>query len=270
MSLTMGNAPFGSRPGVFNADLAVPKHLLYFEDSPRRVRTVLGGHTVADSRRVKLLHESGHPPVYYFPVEDVHTELFQPSSLRTRCPVKGEATHWSVSTGDRAVADAAWEYPQPLAQAPWLAGYVAFYWDRMDAWYEEDEQVYFHLRDPYHRIDVRASNRHLRFSLAGELLAESKTPKILFETGLPPRYYLPPEDVRADLLAPTDTQTHCPYKGTARYWSVRLPSGAVAPDLVWAYEEPLHDAEPVRGLRCFLTDRVDLEVDGERYPAEPS
>lgn len=265
MSLTIGDAPFGKRPGVFNADLAAPEHLLYFEDSPRRVRAVVDGQTVADSRRVKMLHETGRLPVYYFPVEDVRTELLQLSELHTSCPVKGKATHWSLTTGPRAVPDAAWEYPQPLDQASWLAGYLAFYWDKVDAWYEEAEQVFVHPRDPYHRVDVRASDRHIRVSLAGELLAESRSPKILFETSLPPRYYLPPEDVREELLVPSETRTSCPYKGSARYWSVRLPDGVV-PDLVWTYQDPFHDGEPVRGLRCFSSERVELEVDGERRP----
>lgn len=263
MSLTIGAGPFGSRPGVFNADLAAPDHLLYFEDSPRRVRVVVGGETVADSQRVRMLHESGQLPVYYFPVEDVRTELLQHSQRHTRSPGKGEAIHWSLTTGERAVPDLAWEYPRPVEQASWLAGYLAFDWDKVDAWYEEDEQIFVHPRDPYHRVDVRASSRHVRISLAGELLAESRSPKLLFETSLPPRFYLPPEDVRGELLAPSQTRTGCPYKGIARYWSVRLPDG-ILPDLVWAYPDPFHEGEPIRGLRCFNTERVDLEVDGER------
>ncbi|WP_232778598.1 DUF427 domain-containing protein [Carbonactinospora thermoautotrophica] len=263
MGLMIGTAPFGERPGgVFNAQFGVPRHLLYFEDCPRRVRAVFAGETVADSRRVKLLHETGLTPVYYFPIEDVRTDLLVPSQLRTRCPVKGEASYWSVVVGDRTAPDAVWAYEQPLESAAWLAGYVAFYWDRMDAWYEEDEQVFGHPRDPYHRVDVRASSRHVRVLLLGQVVAESRRPKLLFETGLPPRYYLPAEDVCTDLLEPTDQITRCPYKGEARYWSVRV-DGTVVPNLVWSYPKPYPEAADVAGLFCFLNERVDLEVDGE-------
>jgi uncharacterized protein (DUF427 family) len=261
MSLTMGTGPFGARPGQFNADLHAPEHLLYFEDSPRRVRVVFAGQTVADSRGMKLLHETGHPPVYYFPVADVRSELLQPGRLRTRCPVKGDATHWSIVVGDRAAPDASWEYPQPVPEASWLAGYLAFYWDKMDAWFEEDEQIHVHPRDPYHRVDVLDSDRHVRISKAGELLAESKRPKLLVETGVPPQYYLPPEDVRTELLEPSDMVTQSAYTGTARYWSARI-GGAVVPNLVWSYQQPLRDGEPVRGLYSFYSERVDLELDG--------
>lgn len=133
MSLTTSTGPFGARPGQFNADLHAPDHLLYFEDSPRRVRVVFAGETIADSRRMKLLHETGHVPVYYFPITDVRSELLQPGRLRTNCPVKGDATHWSIVVGDRAAPDAAWEYPSPVPQAAWLAGYLAFYWEKVDA-----------------------------------------------------------------------------------------------------------------------------------------
>jgi uncharacterized protein (DUF427 family) len=261
VSLTTGTGPFGVRPGQFNADLNPPDHLLYFEDSPRRVRVVFGGETIADSRGMKLLHETGHPPVYYFPVADVRSQLLQPGRLRTRSPVKGDATHWSIVVGDRAAPDAAWEYPQPLPEVSWLAGYTAFYWEKMDAWYEEDEQVFVHPRDPYHRVDVLERDRHVRVSLAGQLLAETKRPKMMFETGVPPRYYLPPEDVHTELLEPSDTVSRSAYLGTARYWSARV-AGGVVPNLVWSYQQPLRDAEPVRGMYCFYSGRVDLELDG--------
>jgi uncharacterized protein (DUF427 family) len=261
VSLTTGTGPFGARPGQFNADLQAPDHLLYFEDSPRRVRVVFAGETIADSRRMKLLHETGHVPVYYFPITDVRAELLQPGRLRTNCPVKGDAAHWSIVVGDRAAPDAAWEYPSPVPQASWLAGYLAFYWEKVDAWYEEDEQVHVHARDPYHRVDVLDSDRPVRISLAGQLLAETKGPKVLFETGLPRRYYLPAEDVRTELLEPSDTVTRSPYLGTAQHWSARV-AGGVVPNLVWSYQQPLRDGEPVRGMFCFYSERVDLELDG--------
>lgn len=265
MSLTLGTGPFsGKSGGTFNFDTSVLKpHTLYFEDSPKRVRVEFNGETVADSRRMKLLHETGLLPVYYFPEADVRAELLEPTDHTTRCPFKGDASYWSVRAGDRIAENAAWSYPEPLEDAPPLAGYIAFYWDKMDAWYEEDEEVTVHPRDPYHRIDVLDSSRHVRISVNGELVAETRRPKILFETSLPPRYYIPPEDVRRELLVPSDSSSECPYKGVASYWSVEA-GGETAKDLVWSYPEARRDAQEVEGLLCFFNERVDLEVDGEK------
>ena len=132
----------------------------------------------------------------------------------------------------------------------------------MDHWYEEDEEIVVHPRDPYHRVDVVRSDRHVTVSLNGELLAESTSPTALFESNLPPRWYLPAEDIRAE-LEPSDTITRCPYKGTASYYSVKLDSGEVVKDLVWYYAEPIVEATRIKGLLCFFSERVDLELDGE-------
>jgi uncharacterized protein (DUF427 family) len=262
MTLTIGNAPFGPSPGTFNFERQGPAHVLYFEDSPRRVRVVLAGEVVADTRRAKLLHETGLLPVYYFPESDVRTDLLEASSHRSHCPFKGDAAYWTVRAGGRVAQDAVWSYPAPIEGAPPLAGYLAFYWDRMDAWYEEDEEVFVHPRDPYHRVDVLPSSRHVQISVDGEPIAESARPMLLFETGLPPRYYLPADDVRMDLLVPSDTQSRCPYKGTASYWSLKTADDQIE-DLVWAYPEPLAVTARIAGLLCFFQERIDLEVDGE-------
>jgi len=139
---------------------------------------------------------------------------------------------------------------------------IAFYWDRIDRWLEEDEEIYVHPRDPYHRIDVLDSSRHVRISLEGELLAESTRPTALFESNLPPRWYLPREDVLAE-LEPTDTVTRCGYKGQASYYAVRLGSGDTVRDLVWTYEDPFDETARIRDLLCFFNERVDIELDGE-------
>ena len=137
MALTVESGPFGERSkGVFNFDTTVLQpHTLYFEDSPRRVRVMLGGETIADSRRVKLLHETGHLPIYYFPEEDVRMDLLEATDHTTRCPFKGDASYWSVQVGEKVAENAAWGYPEPMDSAPPLEGHVAFYWDAMDAWY---------------------------------------------------------------------------------------------------------------------------------------
>ena len=143
------------------------------------MRVVLGGETVADSRRAKLLHEAGLLPVYYFPIEDVRMELLKESDHTTHCPFKGDASYWSVRAGDRVAENAVWGYPEPIDSAPPIAGYLAFYWRMMDHWYEEDEEVFVHPRDPYHRVDVLESSRHVKISVNGEVVAETERPKIL-------------------------------------------------------------------------------------------
>jgi uncharacterized protein (DUF427 family) len=263
MSLTVGTGPFGERPaGRFNLDLPVRRGLIYFEDSPRRIRGRLAGETVVDSRHAKLLHEHGHLPVYYFPEEEVRTELLERSSHSTHCPFKGEGSYWSVRVGERVAENAVWGYLDPIEQAPPLAGYRAFYWDAMDEWLEEDEPAIVHARDPYHRVDVLDTSRRVRVSLGGHLLAQTSRARVLFETGLPPRWYIPPDDVGRDVLRPSDTRTGCAYKGFASYWSVRAGE-TVEEDLAWTYREPRRDVDRITGYVSFFNEHVDLEVDGE-------
>jgi uncharacterized protein (DUF427 family) len=263
MTLTIGSAPFGRSPGGrFNFTYDAPAHVLYFENSPRRVRAELEGRTVADSRRVKLLHETGHLPVYYIPREHVDERTLEPTDHVTHCPFKGYASHWSVRVGDRVAENAVWGYPEPIEGAPPLTGHVAFYWDSMDRWLEEDEEILGHPRDPYTRIDVRESSRHVRVWLDGEPIAESWRPKLLFETSLPERIYLPRPDVRTDLLERSRTATYCPYKGHASYWSLR-GGGEAVPDLAWSYGDPFPEAIKVRDHLSFLHERLQVEVDGE-------
>jgi uncharacterized protein (DUF427 family) len=264
MALTVESGPFGERSkGTFNFDTGVLQpHTLYFEDSPRRVRVMFGGETIADSKRAKLLHETGHLPIYYFPEEDVRMDLLEASDHTTYCPFKGDASYWSVRVGDNVSENAVWSYPDPIDSAPPLAGYLAFYWSKMDAWYEEREQVFVHPRDPYHRVDVLDSDRHVKVKLNGEVVAETARPKVLFETGLPPRYYIPPEDIRMEMLTPTEKETRCPYKGVASYWSVEV-GGERAENLVWSYQDPIPEAAKIKGLLAFFNEKVDLQVDGE-------
>ena len=263
MTLTIGTGPFGDQGDkTFNFEVRAPRdHVLFFEGSPRRVRVMFGGETVADSRRVKLMHEQGHLPVYYFPRGDVRRDLLEATGHTTHCPFKGDASYWSVRVGDRVVENAVWGYPEPIDSAPPLADYLAFYWRMMDHWYEEDEEIFVHPRDPYHRVDVLESSRHVKVSVNGEVVAETERPKILFETGLPPRYYIPPEDVREEGLVSSDKQTQCPYKGVASYYSVEA-DGRRVEDLVWYYAEPIPEAAKIKGHLAFFNEKVDLEVDG--------
>jgi len=201
MSLTFGRGPFGRQPGgEFNFTRQGPDVVLYWEDFPKRVRVEFNGVTVADSRRVKALHETGKFLVLYFRRQDADMERLEPSDHRTDCPHKGTASYWTVRVGDRIAENAVWSYENPVASAPFIASHLAFDFAKMDAWYQEDERVYAHPRDPYHRFDVHRSSRHVVVRHGGVVIAESDKPRILFETGTAARYYLPPEDVRTELL----------------------------------------------------------------------
>ncbi len=263
MTLTLGSGPFGKQStGKFNFEVTAPRgHTLYLEDSPKRVRAVFNGQTIVDSQRVKLLHETNHLPVYYFPEEDIREDLLEPTGHHTHCPFKGDASYRSVRVEDRIAENVVWHYPEPGEHFAPLAGYAAFYYEKMDTWYEEDEEVFGHPRDPYHRVDVLESSRHVKVTVDGKVVAETERPKLIFETGLPMRYYIPPEDVRTDLLVPSETHTVCPYKGVATYRSVST-GDELYEDLAWYYPEPLPEAVKVRDHLCFHGEKVETEVDG--------
>lgn len=263
MSLTVGTGPFAKEPaGRFNFEPEPPGRLLFWDPVPYRVRAVFAKETVLDSVRVRMLHETGYLPVWYFPEDDLRADLLEPSEKTTRCPYKGDASYRSLRVGERIAPDAVWSYPEPLESASFLAGYAAVVWEAVDEWFVEDAQAFGHPRDPYSRIDVWPTTRRVRVSLDGELLAESSRASLLVEAGLPPRWYLPAEDVRTELLVPSATKTRCAYKGSASYWHVRV-GDRLEEDLVWTYRDPQHDAEPVRDLLCFFAERVDLELEGE-------
>ena len=209
-----------------------------------------------------MLQESGLQPVYYFPPEDVRTDLMTPTDRHTHCPKKGDASYYTIQAGGETVENGAWYYPDPLPAAPFLKDLVAFYFDRMGRWLEEDEEIVVHPRDPYHRVDVLRTDRHIRVLLDGEVLAETQRALALFESNLPTRWYIPREDVRAELL-PSETVTRCPYKGTASYHSVKISGGGDGTDLVWYYVAPLAEVGRIAGLLCFFNEKVDIELDGE-------
>lgn len=266
MALMVGTGPFGRNPaGRFNFTYDGPAHALYLEDSPRRVRVVVAGEVVAESTRAKLLHETGLMPVYYVPEDDVRDEVLVATDHTTHCPFKGDASYWTIQVGDDVRENVVWSYPQPLEGAPQLAGLRAFQFDAVDEWWEEDERIGVHPRDPYHRCDVVRSDRHVVVRVGGEVVAESRRPTLLFETGLPSRFYLPEQDVRTETLTRTETVTHCPYKGTTdRYYTVEA-GGERIEDAVWGYDTVNGEVDGIQGLLCFYNERVDLEVDGEPW-----
>ncbi len=222
----------------------------------KRVRAFLAGRPIVDSNRVLLLREQGHTPVYYFPGSDVDQQCLEPSEHTTHCPRKGQTRCWSLRVGATRRENAAWQYPEPLGQAPDLSQHIAFYWNAMDAWFEEDEEVFVHPRDPFTRIDILPSSRRVQVILGGETVADTYRTSLLLETNLPPRYYLPKTDVRMELLAPSETVTACPYKGEARYYHLVIGDERY-PDIAWYYPYPTREAASIANLVCLYQERVD-------------
>ena len=221
MSLTTGRGPLSARPaGRFSVPM--PSPVTYTEPFRRRVRAVKDGETVVDSDRVLLIHRPGQPPTYAFPAGDI--------------------------TGLPA---------EPEASAP---GYVTVPWDAIDGWFEEDEEVFGHPRNPYHRVDCLRSQRHLVVDVAGTTLVDTTHTLAVYETALEPRLYVAPEHVRMDLLERSTTETYCPYKGTCSYWSARIGDTLVE-DVAWSYEDPLPESTPLTGYLSFDDTRATVRHD---------
>jgi uncharacterized protein (DUF427 family) len=232
---------------------------------------MVAGTVIADTTSALYLFEHGRLPIYYLPRADVRTDLLVPTGTIGECPRKGTSTSYSVIVpGDHEAArrvDMAWCYSKPLAGCELLSDYIAFDWNSADAWFEEDDEVFKHARDPYHRVDTLHSSRRVQVFIDGVQVAESSSPRLLFETGLPTRYYLPKVDVRLDLLVPSHTHSVCPYKGTASYYSVQLPDGGrLATDIVWYYPAPIAECPKIENLLCFFNEKVDIVVDGVAQP----
>lgn len=229
------------------------------ETSRKRVRVYFGGQSVADTTRPVLVWENPHYPAYYIPVADLHAKLEPDGSTRDSAS-RGVGTGYDVVVDGATAAGAALRYLD--SPRPELRELVRLDWDAMDEWFEEDEPVYVHPRNPYSRVDILAGSRHVRVEVDGVTVADSRAPRILFETGLPPRYYLPLTDIRMDLLRPSDTHTRCPYKGNADYWHLRIGETEYR-DLVWIYRTPTPESQKIAGLACFYNEKVDVYLDGE-------
>jgi uncharacterized protein (DUF427 family) len=225
--------------------------LVRLEPTAKRVRAYVDGRPVADTTQALLVWEVPYYPTYYFPLADVDKSLLKATEEVKHSPSRGDGQVYSVGGREGA----ALIYPEsPIEE---LRDRVRFEWSALDAWFEEDEEVFVHPRDPHTRVDILASSRNVRVEVDGVTVADSGNPRILFETGLPPRYYLPKTDVRLDLLEHTDTTTQCPYKGQAEYWSIGDHQ-----DIVWSYRTPLPESQKVAGLVAFYNEKVDTYVDG--------
>ncbi|HET6953653.1 MAG TPA: DUF427 domain-containing protein [Acidimicrobiales bacterium] len=221
MSLTTGRGPLSPNPaGRFRPPL--PDHVVYVEPFRRRVRAEAGGRVVVDSERVLLVHRPARPPTYAFPAGDVHTPAAEPE--------------------------------------PEAPGHVQVPWDAVEAWYEEDERVLGHPRNPYHRVDCVRTTRRLQVAVAGVALVDTTDTLGVYETALAPRLYVARRHVRMDLLTASPSTTYCPYKGTASYWTA-VVDGVAAEDVAWSYDDPLPESLPLRGLLAFDGDRASVLQD---------
>jgi uncharacterized protein (DUF427 family) len=226
------------------------------ENSARWVRGFVGGQAIVDSKHVRVVYGERRLPLYYFPRSDVRFELLAPSR------VDSGIHYFTLRVGDHVVEDIAWSHASDGDEFGQLRDHLAFDWKKVDQWYEEDDEVFVHPRDPYHRVDVLNSSRYVKVVIDGQLVAETHRPRLLFETGIVTRYYIPKVDVRFDVLVPSTKTTQCPYKGTAQYYSVKL-GDKVHEDVIWYYAFPIPECPKIAGLLAFYNEQVDLYVDGE-------
>jgi uncharacterized protein (DUF427 family) len=233
----------------------------HVEAVPRRIRATRGGEVVVDTTAAHYVWEWPHYPQYYIPRRDVRDGLLLPADE------EGKTTRGTIRPC--SFADAGPQAPtvaRLLVEAvdPALSDTVRFEWEALDGWFEEDEEVFVHPRNPYTRVDALRSTRAIRIELDGVVLAESDSPLLVFETGLPTRHYLNRTEVRFEHLESSPTVTRCPYKGTTTgYWSV-VVGGATHPDLAWSYDFPTRALTPIAGLVSFYNEKVDVFVDGVR------
>ena len=227
------------------------------EPAPRRVRGFLGGKLVFDTTAARYVWELPYYPQYYIPITDVRSGFLRDDDHPQRVQL-GPSRMFTLVGDSQTHESAARVFDDGDSQ---VAGLVRFQWDSLD-WFEEDEPIYGHPRNPYSRVDALRSHRHVTVELDGITVANTQSPVLLFETGLPTRYYIDRTDVAFEHLVPSETQTLCPYKGTTSgYWSV-LIGDVVHPDLAWAYDFPTTPVAPIAGLVAFYNEKVDIALDG--------
>jgi len=228
------------------------------------MRVKFGDEWIADSEDVVLLHEPGHYPVAFFPIADVRMDAVIEEDRTTQHRELGDTAWFTVSAGDRTAPRAAWRYTDLPRYANDLRDRLAFAWRAMDAFYEEDERIVGHAADPYHRIDIRQTSRHLVVTDGERVVADTTRPVVLYESGFAPRWYVPREDVDPSALQPTDAQTFCPYKGVAAYYDTGNRAGAA-----WSYSDAWPEVERISNYLSFEPDRIDVRIDGKQLTLEP-
>ncbi len=232
----------------------------HLEPVPRRIRAMLAGRMVVDTNKALYVWEWPYYPQYYIPIGDVEPTVLV-DEKHTEHLHRGNAQLLGLRVGEVARPKSARLYAKDATDG--VAGTVRFDWDALDAWFEEEEEVFVHPRNPYVRVDALRSTRNVRIELDGTVLAASSSPVMVFETGLPTRYYFNRTEVDFDHLVPSNTVTSCPYKGqTSGYWTART-GDATHPDLAWAYDFPTRQLLPIAGMIAFYNEKVDTIVDGE-------
>lgn len=248
---------------MFGPEPIAATHDVELIGTPKRVRARFADAWIVDTLNAVVLRQRGRPPEYLLPRDDVAKHVLHENGATKRDERMGGAAWYDLRSGEREVERAALVYRDPVEGLESLADHVLFKWNALDAWFEEDEEIDVHPRDPRHRIDVRPSSRKVTVKVNGEVIARSERPTILFETGLKPRYYLPRTDVRWEYLEPSDTTTGCPYKGWASYHSIRVGDTFIE-DGVWSYRYPRPGSIRVANLMCFYDEKMDaFEVDME-------
>ncbi|MFZ0376944.1 MAG: DUF427 domain-containing protein [Solirubrobacteraceae bacterium] len=243
----------------------MPERVLYLEPLRRRMSVELGGRIIARSEEAVILFEPGRYPVAYFPIGDIDRNVLQPSDHETTHPDLGETKWFNVVGGDgKTTRRGAWEHADPPAPAAALRDTVAFAWRTMDAFYEEDERILGHAADPYHRIDIRRTSRHLVVQHDGRVIADSHAPLVLYESGFAPRWYVPRSDIHAEALHGVEGQTFCPYKGLASYYDI-----GDARNAAWTYRAPFEDVARIADLVSFYPAKVTVTIDEEPLEEAP-
>jgi uncharacterized protein (DUF427 family) len=250
--------------GRFLVPGPLPDRMLFAEPLRRRMRVRFGGAWIADSEDVVLLHEPGRYPVAYFPLAAVADGALEPAGHTTRHADLGPTAWYTVQAGDHSKPRAAWQHTELPDYASELKGRVAFAWRAMEAFYEEDERIVGHAADPYHRVDIRQTSRHLTVRYQDQVIADTRRPLALYESGFAPRWYVPRDDVDLAALAPAEGQTFCPYKGLASYYDIGGAHRAA-----WSYEDAWTEVLRVCGLISFEPDKVEVDLDGTRLRLEP-
>jgi len=250
--------------GQFLTPEPLPERLLYAEPLRRRMRVKYADQWVADSADVILLHEPGRYPVAYFRAEDIAEGTLEPLSHTTNHRELGTTTWYTVTVGDRSTERAAWQHTDLPPYAQIMEGRVAFAWRAIDEYYEEDERIVGHAADPYHRIDIRQTSRHLVVRHGDQVIADSNGPLVLLESGFAPRWYVPREHVNEAALTPIDGQTFCPYKGLCSYYDV-----GDAHQAAWYYPEAWEEVKRIRNMVSFEADKLHIELEGKQLQLEP-
>jgi uncharacterized protein (DUF427 family) len=231
-----------------------------YEVSPKRIRVIYKNEVIVDAINALILYETKHVPVYYFPRDSVDIKKLEPSNLKTNCPYKGDASYYSIIVNNYKAENAVWSYEHPFDEIAGIKDYLAFYWNKVDHWYEEDEEVFVHARSPRVRIDILDSSRKITVLINDEIIAQTVRARVLVETNHPTRYYIPREDVIAQLL-PSSTTSCCPYKGKARYYSIKV-GGVIYENIVWFYKDPVRESSKIDDYLCFYNEKVDrISVD---------